>query len=324
MRRRRDDVVGPDTTPVDQAIQWMIELGPEGISSEKPRAFKAWLAESPENERAWMTLQRGLSACQVAARRPAAKFALDNRLQHLTTRRTAMKLATLGAAAAFGGMLVTERFFPLDQAFASSATATGQRKRFTLADGSSVLLGPRSAFDLGGPGRSRFLHLRTGRMIAEVAPGKEPFIVDAAGFRMQIRTGRVLLARDTDLIAATTIEGESDLEIDGAGVQKLQSGRRALRAGGVVRTEAADLETDMAWSEGLLIAKNQTLDWIVGELRLYFLGAIRYRTDIARLRATGVFRLDNPRGALEALASSLNLEISSVGGYVLTLRRKEA
>ena len=310
-------------TAVDEAIQWMMEIGPKGLPQDQLREFEAWLALHPDNQQAWNTLQRGLTACNAAARQPAARMALDMRLQRLTTRRTVVRRAVAGAGVVLVGLAVGEQFFPLEQVFASSATRTGERRRLDRADGSSVILGPRSALDIGGAGNPRFVRLRAGRIVADVAPNNEPFIVDMPGMTMRVLGGRVLVTRSADLVSATVIEGEGVLEVAGGARSELRPGSRAMRDGEASRIENADIEVDTAWTDGLLIAKNQTLAWIVDELRLYFPGTIRCRSDVARMRATGVFRLDNPRGALDAIASSHNLEVANFGGYLLMLRRKE-
>ncbi|WP_240931664.1 FecR family protein [Azotobacter chroococcum] len=75
---------------------------------------------------------------------------------------------------------------PLDGLLADLSTATGERRRFVLADGSSVLLNAQSRVDVDFDSGRRRLQLRRGALLAEVtADARRPFVVETPFGRVQ-------------------------------------------------------------------------------------------------------------------------------------------
>lgn len=60
---------------------------------------------------------------------------------------------------------------------------------------------------------------------------------------------------------------------------------------------------------------------VVERLRPYFPGVIRVTDEAASLPVTGVFPLDQPLRALDALVHTLPLKISRYAGYLVLIAR---
>ncbi len=309
-----------------QAVDFMVRLEAANGAAQATAqaALQQWLAAAPEHRQAWQELQRlqhrFAQAREVAARTPG-QSAQAHRLLDRPGRRVVLRsLAGLAVGAVFAAGWA-DRQFPLRELGADLRTATAQRQRFALGDGSSVLLDARSALDVGFTADVRGLVLRSGRMLLAAAADPRPVWVRALHTQLHLLRGELVVEQDDQ---ATTVAALADhVLLQGPGGQRLQ-----LVAGQVAQVQANGVQllqqsaaAMAAWASGQLVLDDVPLGQLVERLRPYRRGYLRVSPEAAALRVQGVFPLDDSERSLAAVAETLPVSLRHYGPVTLIDRR---
>ncbi|WP_172428606.1 FecR family protein [Azospirillum brasilense] len=298
-------------------MDWLLRLQAKPNDPGLRRGLAAWIAADGDHARAWAQAERTWALIgavppvhsarwESAGRSAVRETPLPRRRLRWTAGRWAAGLGLAGAALAASLMLMVGSD-ALTRLRADQTTGAGELRSVTLADGSTVHLGPRSAIDTeDGPNR-RGVRLLAGEAFFEVTPNPaRPFVVEAGGVAVTV----VGTAFDVRLDpASTTVSVKSGVVAvrhDGGPTmeERLGAGQRLTvdRAGGrTVRGEMApgDVAT---WREGYLFVDNATVAEVVDELRRYQPGWILLESDqLAGRRVTGLYDLRQPERALQAI-----------------------
>lgn len=178
----------------DQVINWLLLLRSGKATAQDYNDFLAWRAADPLHENAWQQLTGTLTGSNFGrlgdaypagyatapppplippAPAPAA-VGVPPRRRFLAG---SLALASAGACAAYVG----NAFYPLSNVAADAATATGERRRYILSDGSQLLLDARSRVNLDFTPAYRQVRLLDGAVTVSVAPdARRPFLVQTA------------------------------------------------------------------------------------------------------------------------------------------------
>ena len=306
------------------AIDWMVLLQSGHAESDAAQRLQAWLDEDPRHPQAWQQLQQLQSHFQtlrdVAASHPGQSGQARDLLLR-PQRRAALRSIAALAATGVGAACWAERQFPLRELSADLRTATAQRRRFTLDDGSSVLLDARSAMDVSLQATRRQLWLRRGRALLEVAADPRPLLLHSAQVGVSLLKGQLLLERDEYGSTVAALRDHAQLLTD-------QGSRLLLHAGDRVRVDAAGITSlprstaqSLDWVRGQVSLDNAPLAQLVARLRPYRPGFLRISDGAAALRVHGVFALDDSDRTLTALSETLPVSIRRYGPITLIDRR---
>lgn len=312
-----------DDPRAEAAIQWMVDMCSGEMTEHQLRSFEAWLNGDPRNEAAWIKLQEGLLPCGVASRQGLPPGALTDRLAKMSSSRRQFLTGIVGLLGAGAvGALSVDHFLPKGALTADHVTLTGQQERIWLADGSSVFLAPRAAVDIDYRPDLRSVRVIDGEVLVTAASGINPFRIDIDQVSLMTNDSVFSIRRRPGRLSITGVEGEG--VFGPAPGHHIGKSERIVFANNRFERETADLEVDTAWTDGLLLVKNETLASVVEELRPYFVGVIRVNPGVANLRVTAVLPLEDPNTALDALASSLDLEISRISDYWVSIGSSKA
>ncbi|WP_426077576.1 FecR domain-containing protein [Janthinobacterium sp. PSPC3-1] len=294
-----------------QAAEWFALLRSGEASDSDRHAWQAWLDQTHEHRDAWAhaeTVARRFEPVRSPELRHAAADTLHGaRAKSLSRRRVLGAIAILGGGALLG--VEAWRAHPV-YLLAQYHTGTGELRSLTLADGSSVWLNTASAFDTDYSASLRRLRLLDGEMLVDTAhDSTRPLVVDTAHGRL-----RALGTRFT----VRLVDGATYLAVYGGAVEVRSSGgaTRIVKAGSQVtfsaavigKTEAADPARE-AWSRGVLLADNMTLQDVVAELKRYHRGHIGVAPEVAQLRVLGGYPLHDLDKTLRMLAAVLPLRV---------------
>lgn len=286
-----------------EAARWRAVLA-ETEAGSTPE-FEAWLAE-PENRTAWIQISvpwnflgEHADAPELAAIRQEALRDMRQVPPPLRPRWRRMvgsiaAVVVLGVAVA-GGILWMQR--P-----AEYATAQGERRVITLADGSRVSLDSNSKVTVRYTETARRLQLLQGQARFDVAHDLErPFSVLAGGEKV-LATGT---AFNVDLSGAevrvTLIEGHVVVVDEKSGARLTPSGAHQqveLMAGEEliappqkpVHVEPANIKRVVAWMNGQLIFDNEPLAQVAATVSRYTTAPIEiHDPKVGALRISGVF-----------------------------------
>ncbi|WP_346010652.1 FecR domain-containing protein [Pseudomonas sp. WS 5414] len=247
---------------------------------------------------------------------PAARTRQLLQARSHPSRRTLLKgVVGLGVVAA-SSWSVRERLL-LPQLFSDYHTATGERRQLQLAVGTALQLDTRTTLDLQDRVQGPQLRLNSGRLLLTLG--------NAAPVRVVTAEARIHLAPLSQLMVSVGLPGHRGTRV------QLLSGSASVSLGqgpGQVLgpRQQVDIEQRMspvtpvaaaasAWTQGLLIAERMPLAEVIAELDRYRPGLLRCAAEVAGLRVSGSFSLDQPDASLDLLARTLPIRIQRVMGY---------
>ena len=299
----------PGATAVKQAIQWMLRLRESGHDPALQQQCRQWRTARHEHEQAWQRvihLHQDLDLRAV----PGAGLALQTleTSQRRLHRRQALKLlggvAMVGTAAWLGKDLDAVNAWTSDY-----ATGTGERRSFALPDGSLMQLNTRSAVDLAFSDQQRLVRLKQGELMIACSP-QRPLLVQTRDALLEGFEGRFVARQDSDCTQVSVSHGRVAIHRPGIGpLQWIESGQNwRLDAQGTHRVEQVDMDA-MAWTEGLIVTRDMRLFDFLSQVSRYRHGYLGCSDDIADLRLSGVFRLEDPEQLLQLLPRTLPVRL---------------
>jgi transmembrane sensor len=306
---------------LDAAIAWQLSLD-SGNAVER-EAFAKWHAAHEEHARAWRQLGMLDQRFSVASG-PARTALLQSRE---SIRRRVRKLGSgLASIVAVIGLALFagDRYLPIDYWLADQRTATGEQRILRLTDGTLINLNTHSAVDVRFDEKQRLIVLQEGEILVETGHGDaRPFIVETREGSMRALGTRFLVKREDEgtrlsvLKSAVAAHPESSPE-----EQILREGQQVLmRSNGLGPIIALNLGAD-AWTRGMLVVDNARLEDLVQELARYRRGHLGVTPEVADLRITGSFPLNDTEKALSALLPTLPVQIEQHTPWWVTVAAK--
>ncbi|QNT41279.1 MULTISPECIES: FecR family protein [Pseudomonas] len=299
----------PGATAVKQAIQLMLRLRESGHAPALQQECRQWRTAHHEHEQAW---QRVIHLHQDLDLRaiPGAGLALQTleTSQRRLHRRQALKLlggvAMVGTAAWLGKDLDTVNDWTSDY-----TTGTGERRSFALPDGSQMQLNTRSTVDLAFNDQQRLVRLKQGEVMIACNPQRS-LLVETRDALLEGFEGRFVARQDSDCTQVSVSHGRVAIHRpDNGQLQWIESGQNwRLDALGTHRLEQVDMDA-MAWTEGLIVTRNMRLFDFLAQVSRYRHGYLGCSDDIADLRLSGVFRLEDPEQLLQLLPRTLPVRL---------------
>ena len=324
MSRRRLDAIS------EQAIDWMVALNARTPDDALLQRLTHWLQQDPVHQQAWERLQRRLGrpvATLRALEQRAPGHAAEARqvlLQPTHSRREV--LVALASVGLFGGALWGGwRSETTQNWLADLHTGSGERRSFTLADGSRLSLNSASAVDLHFDAGQRLLVLRRGELLIQVATDPHrPLRVRTAQGQVQALGTRFLVSQEDTATRVVVLEHSVRTSLPDGRWLDLQQGQAALLRSNAIEPLADDQQPRAAWLNGRLEVLDEPLLGVIDALRPYLRGYVRVAPAIGNLRVQGVFPLDQPQQALQALAESLPISIEHYGPWLTLIGPAQA
>ena len=299
---------------MDEAAGWLARLQRADLTESDGLAFEAWLAESPENAPAYRMTVSVWHEFEAGADRVLDDLTM--RARRAATPRTATRRWLVGAGGvgiAAGLALTVLPNLARGPAIQTFATGRGQRRRFTLADGSTVDLNAETRLRVTFSRSERHIALDDGEAIFDVVSDKSrPFIV-AAGERTVRVVGTQFDVRNRQgALAVTVARGKVEVLAAADRVYALTPGQRLdVSARGVEQARFVDPEETFSWRVGRLVYRGEPLATVVADLNRQFREQIDIGDpELAKIPITGVIVLDDPRSVVMRL--SLMLPIRTV------------
>lgn len=311
-----------------QAIAWYSLTQSGDISAEEVRQLELWRQADSEHERAWQRmvglpeLIRGNAA---VLRDPLARTTLQQTRYVSGDRRQVLKL--LAGASLLGAIGWQSRESQwLQGSLADLNTATGERRREVLADGTQLWMNTATAVDIVYTASERRIFLRYGEInvLTGQDPAGRPLVVQTRDAELRPLGTRFTVRRDEDgggtLLSVSS--GRVAASLGSGSARVVESGQRArLEADIVVSPSVAE---DDAWLDGFVTAQAMRLGDLVNQLARYRPGILRCDPRVADLRVTGSYPLDDNERILTLLESSLPVSIQRRTRYWVTVVPRNA
>ncbi len=296
---------------IEQASEWLVLLRSGNASQEDLQAFAAWRARDSRHQQLWDNLEKTLEVFRV----PAVQGLRGDQLQRTlnaagSSRRQLLRGALAGAGVAIGVGLLANQRWPLGELSADIATATGQRQRLTLDDGSELVLNARSAVDIDFTPQRRLLRVRAGEVQVRVADDSRPLVVANPFGQIGSQGGQLQVRLSEERCSALAMNAPLELATFG-GERRTLGSRQQISFNQYSFGPATPLlGGEGAWVDGLLEVRNQALGDVLEALRPYRNGVLRVDPAVASLRVSGLYRLDDSDQVLDTLARTLPIRIA--------------
>lgn len=306
--------MNPMTVPpqvAKRAVEWMVELQEQPVPDALRHAWEQWRNSHPDHERAWQRIEavNGKLRALGGPQHPAAATAL------LTPRSRRQAIKTLTLLVFTGSLAWTaEAQLPWRAWAADERTGSRKRRNLALSDGSKVAMNIGSAFDVDFDLSGRRLRLQAGEIVVSTAAdaARRPFTVHTAQGTLRALGTRFAVRLYQAVTQVSVFEGSVELRpVGGAPARVLHAGQQALFGTDSIMPALAADEDSVAWTDGFLIAKGMRLRDFLAELNRYSEVPLSCAPEVAALRVSGSYRLDDPDLVLETLAATLDLQVET-------------
>ncbi|USW94327.1 FecR family protein [Pseudomonas proteolytica] len=309
----------------EQAIDWMVRLRagkPDALLQER---FNAWLGMDPAHAQAWARLQERLGGSWNTLRSLDKRLPGEARqvlLQPQGSRREVLRAIT-GLGLLGGGLWLAARSPLGDDLLADLHTARGQRQTFTLLDGSRLTLNAGSAVDLQFDQHQRLIILRHGELVIQVAADPQrPLRVLSAQGSVQALGTRFLVSQEPDATRVVVLEHSVQATLHNGLQHTVLQGQSVLLHANRIEALAGNQGYRADWLAGHLNVLDDSLEQVVNALRPYSRGFVRVDPQVRDLRVQGVFPLNDPHRAFDALAETLPIRVDHYSPWLTLIRAK--
>ena len=315
-----------------QAADWFARLLAPDADERVRDAFERWCAESDANADAYAAVAADHDFARRLADDPLiADAARKARIEYSgRSRASGLRRYAALATAALVVIAVGAAAWRVYRASARTevlATAVGELRNVTLADGTRLVLDTNTRLDarLGGDARELVLH--EGRIDVDVARDTRPFaVVSGRGVVRDIGT-RFEVERHGEDVAVKLIAGAVDVSVENAG----EAGKATLAPGqeahfgaqgGIVVAETGDLVDGSRWTEGTLVFRERRLADLIAEVNRYSTVQLRLADrSLEDLRVSGVFHVGDQASLLEALRVGWSISAKQASAREIQLSR---
>ncbi|MBK5373074.1 FecR family protein [Pseudomonas sp. TH43] len=299
----------PDEAVIDEAAQWMALLQSDDISLAERAAFEAWRVADPRHQQIIEQMGGGLNLLRNPNLRGVPRNSLLHSLNAPSSRRRFISgsLSVLGVAL-LGGLL-GRRYGWLPEA-GELATGMGERRDFTLEDGSALTLNARSRVVPLFDHTQRLLALRSGELWVDVAKDpSRPFVVETEHGRMRALGTKFLVQQSDELTRLVMLHSQVEVVTASGARQVVEAGESLLFNDlGILSLQRSNGH-ESAWTQGRLEVRDRPLSEVIDSLRRYRRGIVHVSPEVADLRLSGLYPLDDSDRTLQLLERSLPIRI---------------
>jgi transmembrane sensor len=315
----------------EEAAVWVWRMDSDSVSAANRDAFNTWLRRDSRHRRAYEDLTHvwtGLNGLAEAKREE--KIATFTRTSPDSRLGGRNRWWAAAAAAIVLGIAVAA-WMRMGSELQTLATAVGQQRSVTLADGSVVTLNTNTIVETHLQRSVREIYLRQGEAHFQVAHDRSrPFLVHAGDavvravgtqFEVRLRSdqhvdvvvneGRVEVRSEVDAEPATSGAGarampRSHVHTLGAGQQLSASGNDYS----VVPVSTHRLSSVLAWRDGAVVFDGESLSDAIAEISRYTDTRIIVNDpQVAALRVGGRYRTGDVQAFFDALQTAFPVSI---------------
>ncbi|WP_395396887.1 FecR domain-containing protein [Novosphingobium sp. BL-8A] len=316
------------TSTLELAADWADRFAE--LTTDERRQLALWLEESPENAAAFARMRRlmsdtalidafdkGDAPVQPLAPLPelragSSRPARADRRKPMLGRRQAIAAGLAGALALpFAGYWLAGGQTAGSPPPLRFASRVGERRRFTLPDGSGLLLdaASRVAVDFSEGRRHVLLEQGAARFDVRHDPAR-PFKVRTPHAGMVALGTSFSVDHLAEASELRVFSGRVRLDVADQETRVVPADRWALVHGATVSTGSFDPTTHPDWQSDWLDADAMPLGFAVQRLARYSAAPVRIADPkLASLTFSGRFRLDNPRQSLELIGALFGLRL---------------
>ncbi len=306
-----------------EAAEWYFRLQEPTATQVEQRNCQSWRDADPAHELAW---QRAVEVSQKFIGMPSSLAYATLKSSAQINRRHAIKtlavLLTAGSLGWQGWQSEPARLYRADY-----ATHTGEQRKVVLSDGTEIYLNTSSGINTRFDDKQRQIVLEAGEIMIQTSKSdalSRPFLVVTAFGQLKPLGTRFIVKQNDEGILLSVIEGSVEITTK-------QGNRRVVNAAQqtsfnehkIEQTNAIDTNLE-SWTRGILLAREMRLADFVSELNRYRSGRLRCAPEVADLKISGAFQLNNVSAVIESLPSMLPVKVRYLTRYWVMLDAADA
>lgn len=313
----------------DEAVAWLVRVQSDTATAEDWSALTDWLEGSDARVAAFEDAELILADLEMRKAEIAQAFSppepnVVNFPRRAPARPSRRAWAGAAIAASLALMVGGPALWNASQGeLTIYETRPGEVRQIALADGSRVTLDGGSKLSVRLGWRERRVEMGLAQASFDVAKdASRPFVIGVGDQRVRVVGTEFNIRNDANSVRVTVRRGIVEVaprkKTDVAPIrltvgQELRHTRGASTSS-VRRVEPAGA---FAWSQGQLIADNETLGDIVADLNRRFSTPIRLAPGLANKRFSGVLALDDQDAVIGLLASHAGVSAHRVDGEIV-------
>ena len=320
-----------------EAVAWYARLCSGSAGDAERKAWLRWHAAHPDHQRAWQRIEAMRATLQQAPAGIASPVLRARLASGGQARRQVLRSVLLLAGTGTVGYLswqTAQQHGLVQPWLADYSTAIGHQKRVQLPDGSLLIMNTGSAVDVQFDIHTRRVRLLAGEILAETARHRQapaapadtrPFIIETRHGAARALGTRFTVRVDDDGSRVTVLEHAVEItpRAPSATVRTLMAGQQSRFDASHAGLPAPAQPQADAWACGMLAAQDMRLDAFAFELSRYRPGLLRVEPQVAGLRLSGAFQLDDTDAVLESLARMLPVDVLYRTPYWVTLAARK-
>lgn len=315
-----NDVTPGHSRLLDEAIDLVIRLQNDPENPVALEMIRSWRARGPEYEKIWSQVAQVHGA---SGRILTEKRRSERRESLGLTRRNFM----VGGMTAFGAGVATYTFGPgmVLQARADHITDKGEIRRIILPDGSVATLGPASAIAQDFQAAHRNIKLLAGMCYFEVASeATRPFSVLSGNLTASALDTAFDVSNDAGVVTVSVDHGVVDVQTSDVPLQEgmnLGDGQwMSFDSSGNIERGQREAGQIASWRDNLVIAEKETVSALIARIGRWLPGRIIVADPtIGSQRVSGVFDLNNPFVALQAVVHPAGARVRQISSVVTVI-----
>lgn len=303
-----------------EAAEWTALLRSGAASPEDLAAFETWRSSSREHEAAAATLARMLAPLDRLREQGIGKTLREEALLR-ARRRQSRRSFVLSVGAGVGVGLVGWNAARDMGLTADRHTGLAQRSQAPLPDGSTLWMDARTSADIAFDTGHRTVVLRQGRVLAEAQAGGAPFTVRGPQSTLQTQGGKFVIQTNGQQMLMVALQGNAAVAPAHGSALSLEAGQRVTLGEGAPAQVQRARGTEALWTQGLVALDNEPLRDLIAALQPYRAGVLQVEPEVADLRVSGLFSLDDTDRTLQALQATLPVRVNARTRYWVTVAR---
>lgn len=305
-----------------EALEWVVRQSNGELNPREQAAFEEWYRAHPSHPGAYVrarVIERAIGKVTLEENQRPSQEAVHSGWEARSFRQAFGRRRFLVSGAAAAGVAALGTSFVLSRLRHQTIlkTAKGEFRKVPLPDNSTVSINGASRVEVRLTDRERRLALTQGEAWFDVAKDKsKPFIVEAGDVLVRAVGTAFAVRRYAGGADVAVTEGVVEVwaERGTAGKRRLAAGEQAFVADQAtdiaVSRKPEDIERKLAWREGKLIFRDQTLAEAVEEFNRYNVRSIVINDPRLRdKKFLGQYHVDQPEQFADDMHSLLGVPV---------------
>lgn len=315
----------------DEAVAWLVRVQSDAATADDWTALTDWLEGSEDRLAAFEEAE--LIVSDLTERRDEIAQALPPAAPNVVSfprgeRRPAAAPRRAWIAGAIAASLAVMVGGPAlwnasQGTLVTYETKPGETRRIDLADGSHITLDGGSKLSVRLGWRARRVEMGLAQASFDVAKDpSRPFLIGVGDQSVRVVGTEFNIRNDGRSVRVTVRRGVVEVaqrDAKDRAPTRLTVGQELRHVQGSEVSQVRRVEPDgaFAWSQGQLVADNETLGDIVADLNRRFSTPIRIAPEAAGRRFSGVIALDDEDTAVRLLANYASLSVDRTGEEII-------